>query len=209
MHRILVALGVITLSFPSSPLDAQVAGVAPMESRKESAQQESAPPESGDRIAGATQQATPTLLLGIFLERNYSTQPGIQASLEGGRFGGRWPRLEIGYSTTRMAISRGANALKEDRVRGGAAWHFRPDAVLGPFAGLHFGYTRFDREDENLFALLDNGSPIASLLLGLEVRVPSGTRMSGSVGYSALHSSTVYPFVASIGIHREIRGWTR
>jgi hypothetical protein len=166
-------------------------------------------PAGSDAAPAVASGSAPTLMLGFSLERNYSTQPGIQASFGGWRFGGGRPRLTLGYSTTRVEISRGAHALKEDRVQGGAAWHFRPGATLGTFAGLSLGYTRFDREDEDLFALLDNSAPIASLLVGLEARLMPGTRVNGSVGYSALQSSTVYPFVASIGIHREIRGGAR
>jgi len=208
MRWTLFALGAIALGIPSTPADAQSAGSAPTGASAESARPGVVPAGDAAPAAPAAEPAT-ELMLGFYLERNYSTQPGVQVTFGGWRLWGGRPRLTLGYSTTRMEISRGAKALKEDRVQGGAAWQFRPGATLGTFAGLTLGYTRFDREDDDLFALLDNGGPIASLLVGLEARVISGTRVSGSVGYSALQSSTVYPFVASIGIHREIRGGTR
>jgi hypothetical protein len=52
-----------------------------------------------------------------------------------------------------------------------------------------------------LFELLDGGAVILSLLLGAEAKLLPSLRANGNVGYSALQSSTVYPLVASFGLH--------
>lgn len=159
--------------------------------------------------ATAAAQQPPTLLIGTFLETNYSTQPGLQVSYASPALLGGKPRFSASYSTTRIATALGSNALAEDRLQAGAGWHFRTARTLSPYAGVNIGFTRFDREDEQLFELLDNSAPILSLLLGLEARLHPAIRASGSVGYSALQSSTVYPFLASVGVHYHLNRRTR
>jgi hypothetical protein len=149
----------------------------------------------------AAAQTPPTLLVGAFVESNYSTQPGLQVAYASPAWRGGRPRLTASYSTTRIATAMGSNALTEDRVQLGAGWYFRPDRALTPYLAANVGYTRFDREDPELFALLDAGAPLASLLLGVEGRLHPAVRASGHVGFSPVQSSTVYPFVAAIGMH--------
>jgi len=149
----------------------------------------------------ASAQQAPTILIGAFVEKNYSTQPGIQvsygrASLLDGR-----PRISAAYSTTRLATAGGSNALVEDRIQAGVGWYFRPVGRLSPYMAANAGYARFDREDAEIFELLDGGAVLLSLLFGAEVKLLPFLRANGNVGYSALQSSTVYPLVASIGLH--------
>jgi hypothetical protein len=152
-------------------------------------------------VPDAAAQQAPLFLVGAIVEKNYSTQPGIQLSYGSPTLLGGRPRFSAAYSTTRLATASGSNALTEDRVQAGAGWYFRPGAGLSPYLGANAGYARFDREDDEIFELLDGGAPILSLLLGAEARLLPTLRASGSLGYSALQSSTVYPLVASIGLH--------
>jgi hypothetical protein len=149
----------------------------------------------------AAAQQAPLLLVGAVVEKNYSTQPGIQLSYGSPTLLGGRPRFSAAYSTTRLATASGSNALIEDRLQAGAGWYFRPGAGISPFLAANAGYARFDREDDEIFELLDAGAPILSLLLGAEARLLPSLRANGSLGYSALQSSTVYPLVASIGLH--------
>jgi hypothetical protein len=152
-------------------------------------------------VPDAAAQQTSMFLVGAVVEKNYSTQPGIQLSYGSPTLLGGRPRFSAVYSTTRLATASGSNALTEDRVQAGAGWYFRPGAGLSPYLGANAGYARFDREDDGIFELLDDGAPILSLLLGAEARLLPSLRANGSLGYSALQSSTVYPLVASIGLH--------
>ncbi|CAN5839510.1 hypothetical protein BH23GEM6_BH23GEM6_09370 [soil metagenome] len=154
-------------------------------------------------ISAASQQR-PLVLVGAYVESNYSTQPGLQVSYGSPALLRSRPRFSASYSTTRLATTLGSNALVEDRLQAGAAWYFRPDRALTPYTALHVGFTRFDREDDQLFELLENNAPIVSLLAGMEGRLRRTLRASGGVGYSALQSSTVYPFVATLGLHYEL-----
>jgi len=162
-----------------------------------------APLLAGGPGPALTQQAGEgsTILIGTFVEKNYSTQPGAQVSYSSAAIMGGRPRFSASYSTTRLATALGSNALSEDRLQLGASWYFRPERTLSPFAGANAGYTRFDREDPHLFEDLDNASPILSFLAGTELRLHRALRATGSIGYSALQSSTVNPLVASVGVH--------
>jgi hypothetical protein len=149
----------------------------------------------------AAAQQAPLLLVGAIIETNYSTQPGVQVSYGSGALLGGRPRFSAAYTTTRAATARGSNALVEDRVQAGAGWYFRPAGRLTQYLAVHGGYARYDRDDAEVFELLDGGGAILSLLVGAEGRLVPALRLNGHIGYSALQSSTVYPFVASIGLH--------
>lgn len=149
----------------------------------------------------ASAQQDPTLFVGGIVESNYSTQPGLQVSYASEAIAGGRPRFSFSYSTTRLSTALGSNALTEDRFQLGAGWYFRRARRISPYLGLNVGYTRFNREDEELFALLDNSAPILTLLAGAEVTVHPSLRANANVGYSHLQSSTVYPLVAGLGLH--------
>jgi hypothetical protein len=146
-----------------------------------------------------------TLLVGVHVESNYSRQPGVQIGFSTPSLLGGGPRFTASASTTRLATASGSNALVEDRLQLSSAWYFRRQATLSPFVGIGAGYTRFDREDDEIFALLDNGAPLLSLLLGAEAHLGSRLRLNTHAGYSGLQSSTVYPFVWSIGVNYPLR----
>jgi hypothetical protein len=151
---------------------------------------------------GTAQDATTktVVLLGAFMERNYSTQPGLRVGLAPAT-GRRWqPRLSASWSTTRLTTALGSHALAEDRLQVGADWFFRQTRRISPAVGVSVGYTRFDRDDDEIFALLDNDAPIVTLLTGAETRLRNGMRVNARIGYSHLQSSTVYPVVASLGM---------
>jgi hypothetical protein len=153
----------------------------------------------------AESQQRPLVLVGAYVESNYSTQPGLQVSYGSPALLSGRPRFSLSYSTTRLATALGSNALVEDRLQTGAAWYFRPDRRVKPYTVMNLGFTRFDREDDGLFELLENTALIGSLSAGIEGRLHQALRASGSIGYSALHSSTVYPFVATLGVHYDVK----
>jgi mannose-6-phosphate isomerase-like protein (cupin superfamily) len=145
------------------------------------------------------QPAPALVLVGAVVERNYSTQPGIQLGYQPGGVRGHL-RYGAAYSTTRLEVAMGSNALVEDRAQLSAAWHFHPERVVSPYAILGAGYTRFGRGGEE-FELLDNSAPIVTAGFGFEGRLPAGVRANAGIGYSALQSSTVYPIAATLGVH--------
>lgn len=144
------------------------------------------------------------LLVGPFVEKNSSLQPGLEIGYTGERFLGGHSRFALSYSTSRFATAFGSDGLKKDKFLFSSGWHFRPLKRTDPYVKLELGYARFDREDPVLFALLDNGAPVAALLFGIERRILGDFRLYGDFGFSILHSSTVYPFVASIGVHANL-----
>jgi hypothetical protein len=161
-------------------------------------------------VAGSAEAQQPrTVLVGVFVESNYSTQPGVQVSYSSERLLGGGPRFSAAYSTTRLATALGSNALVEDRFQAGAGWHFRRDRTVSPNLTASAGYARFGVDDDPVFALLDSGSPFVSLLIGTEVRLLPALRVGGNVGYSPLQSSTVYPLVATLGLNYAIRAGGR
>lgn len=155
----------------------------------------------GGGVKRASAQQNQSIFVGGIIESNYATQPGFQVSYASDRIARGRPRFSFRYSTTRLSTALGSNALTEDRFQIGAAWYFRRTRTISPFIGLHVGYTRFDRENEEIFALLDNSAPILSLIAGTELKLLPSLRASASLGYSHLQSSTVYPLVRGIGLH--------
>lgn len=157
----------------------------------------------------ANAQQPHTVRVGVFVENNFSTQPGVQASYSSQHVLGGGLRFSAAYSTTRIATAFGSNALVEDRFQVGTGWHFRRNRTVSPHLAVHAGYTRFDVDDRAVFALLDNGAPFVSLLLGAEVGLLPALRVGGNVGYSPIQSSTVYPLVTSLGVSYAVRGGGR
>jgi hypothetical protein len=146
-------------------------------------------------------QAPGNVLAGLYLETNYSKQPGIQVSYSSPSLLAGRPRFGAAYSTTRLAVAAGSNALAEDRLQASAGWYFRQGRPVRPFAGLALGYARFDVEDEQIFGMLDNSAVFGSLLFGVEAQVHPAISIQGHAGVSGPQFSTVYPFVAALGVH--------
>ena len=139
--------------------------------------------------------------IGAIAQKNAVLLPGFEVDYADPERFPRHLRFSAAYATSRLAVLFGSNGLVEDRFFFTSTWSFRPRRMVSPLAQVELGYTRFDREDEDIFALLDNDAFIASLLVGLEWQLLE-RRVSAraDAGYSFLHSSTVYPFVASIGV---------
>jgi hypothetical protein len=147
--------------------------------------------------------------VGVFVERNYSTQPGLEAAYQFTRLLGGRSRLTASYSSTRLETALGSHALAEDRLQARASLHFRRARTISPHTGIALGYTRFDRENEEVFGMLDNDAFIASVVAGTEIRLHRELRASGSIGYSLLQSSTVYPLVLTAGANHPFPNHSR
>jgi hypothetical protein len=157
----------------------------------------------------ASAQSQGSVLAGLYLETNYSKQPGIQVSYSSPAILRGRPRFGAAYSTSRLAVAIGSNALVEDRLQVSAGWYFRQGRPIRPFTGLALGYTRFDVEDREIFGELDNSAVFGSLLVGLEAQVHPAVSIQGHAGLSGPQFSTVYPFVAAIGVHYHLTSRTR
>jgi hypothetical protein len=119
-------------------------------------------------------QSDGRMVAGMHIEQNSSLQPGVEVGYSRPDLLGGHPRFTASYSTSRLSVAFGSNGLAKDRFLVGAGWYFRPERVLDPYVQLEIGYTRFDRDDPDLFALLDNSAGILSLLFGLEAHVGGG-----------------------------------
>lgn len=151
-------------------------------------------------------QEASAVRVGAYIQKNAGLLPGFEVSYAPETLLRGHPRFSLGFLTSRPGSAFGSRALLEERFLLGAGWFFRPDRRIDPYIQLEAGYTRFDREDSELFALLDNDAMIASLLVGIDVRLlNSRFSIAGDAGYSILHSSTVYPFVTSFGIHYSLQ----
>lgn len=157
-------------------------------------------------LAGiANGQSARSIRLGPIMQKNAVLQPGIEVGYADADRLPRQLQLSFAYMSTRLAAAFGSNGLVEDRLLVGAAWMLRPRRIIKPFAQLEVGYTRFNREDGVIFALLDNNAFIASVLLGLDVQLRNSPfSVQADAGYSILQSSTVYPFVTSVGVYYRI-----
>jgi hypothetical protein len=159
--------------------------------------------------SAAEGQQPRTVLVGAFLENNYSTRPGVQVGYSSEGILGGAPRFSAAYSTTRLATAMGSNALVEDRVHAGAGWHFRRDRLVSPHVTARAGYARYDVDDGEVFALLDNGAAFVSVVLGADARLLPSLRAGGSIGYAPLQSSIVYPLVTTVSVNYALRGGAR
>lgn len=150
------------------------------------------------------------LRIGTHLEQNSSLQPGLELSYDNPAWLKGHPRFTLSYSTTRLATATGSNGLVKDRLLIASAWYFRPTKRIDPYLQLELGYARFNLENAEIFALLDNDAPLVSVLFGLETRwLDQRAGVYGDFGFSLIHSSTVYPFVASIGVNYKLHRRTR
>lgn len=137
----------------------------------------------------------------VSVQKNAVVLPGIEASYADEGFLNGRTRFSVAVFTSRLGSAFGSRGLLEDRILLGAGWFFRPDKRVNPYVEIETGYSRFDREDGELFALLDNDAMIFSVLAGMEIHAfDSRFSVVADAGYSILHSSAVYPFVASLGI---------
>jgi hypothetical protein len=155
-------------------------------------------------LGHASLDAALSVPVGIVLEHNAYNQWGVRAGLSGDMLLANHPRLSLSYTTSRLEALAG-NALKKDNILLTLGWHFRPGRLIDPFVDVDAGWTRFDLEDDVVFAQLPNTAAIADLRVGLECCLLDGwIRPWASAGYSVLWSSTVYPFVCALGIDVDV-----
>lgn len=147
------------------------------------------------------QEASPFLGSVVF-EYNSSLQPGAEVFWQPSRH----TRLGLSWTTTRLATAWGSNDLVKDRIQFHLQSHAVPHWSVHPFARVSVGYERFDRDDEVLFALLDNDALTLAFRLGLEGRA-GPVRLFADGGFHVLQASTVYPVVTSFGMLFPLRPW--
>ena len=142
--------------------------------------------------------------LGIMMEHNFYNQPGIHISFSDDRILNTHPRLSFSYTTSRIG-TLWKNTLAKDNYLLTAGWYFRPERVIEPFIRADFGFSHFNKEDDIIFKELDNNAMILAIKFGSEFcSLDKLIRPWFDVGYSILSSSTVWPFVFSIGIDYDI-----
>jgi hypothetical protein len=145
-------------------------------------------------VASDTDGPPMSIPAGVVFECNFYGQWGLKAAYADSRLLGAHPRVSLAWTTSRLSTMAGSNKLKKDNFLAAAAWHFAPQKTFDPCAGMSFGFTRFDREDEVIFGALKNTAPIVALDLGFEVGIIRRlvTFYTG-ITYSFITSSTVYP----------------
>jgi len=94
-------------------------------------------------------------------------------------------RIHFGasYETSRLGSALGSNAIKQDNYLVSAAYHFRHQKALQPFARLNVGYFHADYEDA-LFDVLPNSAFLTSIDVGLMYEFKIPLTLSLSAGYN-------------------------
>ncbi len=94
-------------------------------------------------------------------------------------------RIHFGasYATTRLGSAVGSNAIKQDIYLVSAAYHFRPQKQLQPFARLNVGYFHADYEAA-VFDVLPNEAFLTSIDAGLTYAFKFPLTLSLSAGYN-------------------------
>lgn len=160
--------------------------------------------------SGRAHAAGLSIPAGLVYEHNFYHQFGVRASVAHERLLKGHPRLTVSYTTSRLSAHAGRNVLKKDNVLFSAGWYFRPGKLIDPYAGIDAGFTRYDREDDERFALLDNRSGmlnvragLTSSLLGGRVRpsIDGGVAVMSLIGSA---SSTEFPLFFRIGVDFDI-----
>jgi len=150
-------------------------------------------------------EANVSVPAGILMEHNFNNQWGLRAGFAHSRILKGHPRASLSWTSSRLSLAIGKNVLKKDNVLFGLGWHFLPKRLIDPYVRADAGFTRFDREDEEVFAKLDNVAPIVALALGAEGSIWKGIiRPWFDLGGSFLFSSTVYPFTFAFGLDFDI-----
>jgi hypothetical protein len=143
--------------------------------------------------------------IGFLVERNFYNQIGARAGFSDSRILKGHPRVSLSYTTSRFHTLVNNNALKKDNFIFIAGWHFRPMRLIDPYIALDAGFTRFDREEDDIFAKLDNTGGLLEVRLGIESAFWKGRiHPSADLGYSIIASSTVFPLVFSLGVDFDI-----
>lgn len=142
---------------------------------------------------------------GIVLENNFYLAPGLRVTAESPRILRGHPQAILTYTTSRAALWNGKNDLPIDDILLCLAWHFRPGRTIDPFAGIDIGYLRFDREDDEKFALIQNSFARCNVRLGLRSYLLQG-RLQPAVeaGYVVVQNSVTFPLFFSFAVCYEI-----
>jgi hypothetical protein len=139
--------------------------------------------------------------LGPLFEYNFYGQLGIRAALSHDKVLGGRPQIMLSYTTSRLSFWNGKNALIIDDILFNAAWRFRPKKLIDPYVGIDIGFIRFDRENHELFASLDNKAVRLNIRTGVQASFFNGRlQPSLDVGYAVIYSSTVFPLFISCSV---------
>ena len=98
--------------------------------------------------------------------------------------------LKMSYVTSRMGSALGTNAIKQDNVELGAAWHFLRCKPLNITAGLNTGFFHANYENP-AFNVLPNNSLLLSLEAGLYYRFKFPVTASLTAGYNLINGDGV------------------
>jgi hypothetical protein len=152
-----------------------------------------------------------SLAVGPLFEYSFYGQPGVRITAAHERLLNGHPQVMLSYTTSRASWWNGDYVLLIDDILLGATWHFRPDKILDPFAGIDAGYLRFDREDDKLFAHLKNNFARLNIRAGIRSSFLEGRlRPSIDVGYAVLNTSVTFPLFLGFAVCYEMwRGGPR
>jgi hypothetical protein len=143
--------------------------------------------------------------IGIFVEHNFYNQFGVSAGFSDDRILKGHPLMTLSYSTSRLSTMTGSNGLKKDNFLLNAGWHFRPLRWIDPYLGIETGWTHFDREEDQLFAKLDNTGFLLDARVGIESTIIRGLfHVRADMGYAVVTSSTVFPLLFCLGLEFDI-----
>jgi hypothetical protein len=147
---------------------------------------------------------------GLLYEYNFYHQFGIRASIAHDLILKGHPRLAVSYTTSRLSALAGRNILIKDDVRFNASWYFRPEKWIDPYAGIDVGFTRFNRENDEIFSLLDNRAGLFNLRVGIASTLLGGRlrpSIDGGLSIASLISTSpapVFPLFFSIGVDFDV-----
>lgn len=151
-----------------------------------------------------------SLPVGLLYEYDFYHQFGVRASIAHDRVLKGHPRLAVSLTSSRLSALGDWNGLKNDVVLFNLSWYFRPGKLIDPYAGVETGFVRFNRENDDIFALLDNRTGlfnaragITSSLLGGRLRpsIDGGIAIAQLVSMS---SAPVFPLFFSVGVAFDI-----
>lgn len=94
-------------------------------------------------------------------------------------------RMHFGasFASSRLGSAIGSNAVKQDNYLISAAYHFRPQKPLQPFARLNLGYFKADYESP-IFNALPNSTFITAIDAGFSYEFKLPLTLELSAGYN-------------------------
>jgi hypothetical protein len=146
-----------------------------------------------------------SLAAGPLFELNFYGQPGVRVTASHGLLLNRHPQAMLSYTSSRLSFWKGKHALIIDDILLNAAWHFRPQKLLDPFAGIDIGFLRFNRDNDALFALVKNKFARLNIRAGLKASLLEG-RLEPSLeaGYVLIDTSVTFPLFLGVAVCYEI-----